>query len=146
MADTLSKQRRSWNMSRIRSCDTQPELSVRRALHGLGYRFRLHRRDLPGKPDVVLPKHRIAILVHGCFWHQHPACIDCSTPKTRSGYWRPKLLANCERDKRNRRLLRQNGWNPIVIWECQTRDIARLCKVLNRMINAKSTLAKVAAE
>ena len=121
----LSKERRSWNMSRIKSHDTAPELAVRRALHGLGYRFRLHRRDLPGRPDVVLPKHRIAILVHGCFWHRHFACIDCSNPKTRRQYWAPKLLCNQKRDARNRRLLRRLGWKPIVvIWECQTIDTA----------------------
>src|SRR6266446_9314751 len=99
MADKLSVGRRSWNMSRIKSRDTNPELSVRRSLHRLGYRYRLHRNNLPGKPDIVLPKHRIAIFVHGCFWHQHSGCIDCSKPKTNAKYWGPKLLANVQRDR-----------------------------------------------
>src|SRR5438132_1827984 len=120
MGDKLSRKRRSWNMSQIRSRDTNPEFAVRRALSQLGYRFRLHRNDLPGKPDIVLPRYRIAIFVHGCFWHQHAGCIDCSKPKTNTAYWRPKLLANVQRDRKYRRRLRRTGWTPIVIWECQT--------------------------
>src|SRR5690348_1993560 len=108
-------------MSRIRSCDTSPELAVRKALTRLGFRYRLYRGDLPGKPDIVLTKYGVAIFVHGCFWHQHAGCIDCSNPKTNSRYWRPKLLANRKRDQKNRRVLRRSGLLPIVIWECQTR-------------------------
>jgi DNA mismatch endonuclease (patch repair protein) len=137
MADKLSAKRRSWNMSRIRSRDTNPEFAVRRVLHQMGYRFRLHRSDLPGKPDVVLPKHRIAVFVHGCFWHQHPGCIDCSEPKTHATYWRPKLLANVQRDRRHRRRLRSLGWLPIVIWECQTKKNKHLHDRLRRALNSK---------
>lgn len=139
MADKLSKERRSWNMSRIKARDTAPELAVRSALHRLGYRFRLHRQDLPGRPDVVLPKHRIALLVHGCFWHRHLACINCSNPKTRRQYWGPKLLGNQKRDVRNRRLLRRLGWKPIVIWECETKNTARLSAKLARSLSREST-------
>jgi DNA mismatch endonuclease (patch repair protein) len=137
MADKLSKKRRSWNMSRIRSRHTNPELAVRRALHYLGYRFRLHRNDLPGKPDVVLPKYRIAIFVHGCFWHQHNGCIDCSKPKTNAKYWRPKLAANVQRDRKYRRRLRRIGWTPMVIWECQTQGTGQLLDRLERSLNSK---------
>src|SRR5207244_4573524 len=107
-------------MSRIRSRDTSPELIVRKVLTELGYRFRLHRKDLPGKPDIVLPKYRTAIFVHGCFWHQHSGCIDCSNPKTNSKHWRPKLLANVQRDRRRRRDLRRLGCTQVVIWERET--------------------------
>ncbi len=146
MVDKLSKERRSWNMSRIRSRDTAPELAVRSVLHRLGYRFRLHRRDLPGRPDVVLPKYRVAVLVHGCFWHRHLACIDCSNPKTRRQYWGPKLLGNQKRDVRNRRLLRRLGWKPIVIWECQTKDTACLSAKLARTLSRESTDRESAAK
>jgi DNA mismatch endonuclease, patch repair protein len=136
MADKLSAKRRSWNMSRIRSRDTSPEFAVRRCLTQLGYRYRLHRKNLPGKPDVVLPKHRIAIFVHGCFWHQHRGCIDCSNPKTNANYWRPKLLANVQRDRKYRRSLRQIGWKPLIIWECQTQKPERLRERLQRKLNS----------
>jgi DNA mismatch endonuclease (patch repair protein) len=137
MADKLSVTRRSWNMSRIKSRDTNPELAVRRSLHRLGYRYRLHRNDLPGKPDLVLPKHRIVIFVHGCFWHQHSGCIDCSKPKTNAKYWGPKLSANLQRDRKNRRLLRRLGWTPIVIWECQTQRIEQLRDRLSHKLDSK---------
>src|SRR6476646_5019854 len=137
MTDKLSVKRRSWNMSRIRSRDTNPELAVRQSLSQLGYRYRLHRSDLPGKPDIVLPKYRIAIFVHGCFWHQHTGCIDCSNPKTNRKYWRPKLLANVERDRKHRRRLRRLGWLPVVIWECQIQKANRLRERLTRKLNSK---------
>ena len=137
MADKLSSTRRSWNMSQIRSGDTKPELAVRRALRELGYRYRLHRRDLPGKPDIVISKYRIALFVHGCFWHQHSGCIDCSNPKANRGYWRPKLLANVQRDRSYRRRLRRIGWAPIVIWECQTQKPEALRDRLVRKLDSK---------
>jgi DNA mismatch endonuclease (patch repair protein) len=143
MADKLSVKRRSWNMSRIRSRDTNPELVVRRALHKLGYRYRLHRRDIAGKPDITLPKYRIAIFVHGCFWHQHTGCIDCSDPKTNTKYWRPKLLANVQRDRKYRRRLRRIGWTPIVIWECQTKRAEQLRDRLERKLNSKIDSSKI---
>jgi DNA mismatch endonuclease, patch repair protein len=140
VADKLSVKRRSWNMSRIRSRDTNPELIVRKALTELGYRFRLHRKDLPGKPDIVLPKYRTAIFVHGCFWHQHSGCIDCSNPKTNSKYWRPKLLANVQRDRKHRRRLRRLGWTPVVIWECEVLKCATLRNRLTRKLTGRSTI------
>ncbi len=143
MADKLSAKRRSWNMSRIRSRDTNPELVVRRALRDLEYRYRLHRRDLPGKPDIALAKYHVAIFVHGCFWHQHTGCIDCSKPKTNAKYWRPKLLANVRRDRKYRRRLRRVGWTPIVIWECQTKKAEQLYDRLERKLNSKIDSLKV---
>src|ERR1700693_97870 len=143
MADKLSAKRRSWNMSRIRSRDTNPERAVRRALSDLGYRYRLHRRDLPGKPDIVLSKHRIAVCVHGCFWHQHRGCIDCSKPKTNSKYWRPKLLTNVQRDRKYRRRLQRLGWIPIVIWECQTQRPEQLRARLECKLNSKIDRANI---
>jgi DNA mismatch endonuclease, patch repair protein len=112
---------RSALMSRIRSSNTQPELAVRKLLHALGYRFCLHRRDLPGKPDIVLPRHQLAIFVHGCFWHQHPGCSLASRPKTRQDYWGPKLAGNVSRDAKSQNMLRSLGWRVAVIWECDTR-------------------------
>jgi DNA mismatch endonuclease (patch repair protein) len=112
---------RSALMARIRSSDTQPELAVRRMLHAMGLRFRLHRRDLPGKPDLVLPRHRLIVLVHGCFWHQHEGCRLASNPKSHRRYWAPKLAANLERDRRNILLLREAGWRVETIWECEAR-------------------------
>lgn len=107
-------------MSRVRSRDTQPEIRVRSTLHRLGFRFRTHREDLPGKPDVVLPKYRAAVFVNGCFWHQHPNCRSSSRPKTRVGFWNPKLDETVARDQRNYARLLQLGWTPIIIWECET--------------------------
>lgn len=127
-------------MSRIRSRDTTPELIVRKVLTELGYKFRLHRKDLPGKPDIVLPKYGTAIFVHGCFWHQHSGCIDCSNPKTNSKYWRPKLLANVQRDRKHRRRLRRLGWNPVVIWECQALKRTTLRNRLTRKLTERSTI------
>ena len=128
MADTLTPEQRSERMSRIRSKDTKPELRVRRLAHAMGYRYRLHRKDLPGKPDLVFPRRRKVILVHGCFWHRHPDpnCKLARLPKSRLDFWVPKLEANRERDERNLKLLVENGWEPLVIWECQTRDLGEL--------------------
>lgn len=106
-------------MAGFRSKDTKPEMIVRRALHALGYRFRLHRRDLPGKPDIVLPKHRAAILVHGCFWHQHEGCREARMPRTRQDYWTEKFRRNLQQDEATEAALRELGWNVHVIWECE---------------------------
>jgi DNA mismatch endonuclease (patch repair protein) len=121
MSETVDPQR-SALMARIRSRDTKPEIAVRRLLHSFGYRFRLHRRDLPGKPDIVLPRHRLVIFVHGCFWHQHPGCRLASKPKTRQDYWRPKLAGNVSRDELAQASLRSLGWRVAVLWECDTRE------------------------
>ena len=120
MADTLSKARRSENMRSIRSTNTSPELIVRRMVHALGCRFTLHRKDLPGKPDLVLPRHRKVIFVHGCFWHQHAKrqCIDSRVPKSNTGYWAPKLARNVIRDKQHLKALHAQGWQCLTIWEC----------------------------
>lgn len=119
MTDTLTKAHRSWVMSRIRSQDTKPELIVRSLLHRLGYRFSLRRKDLPGRPDIVLPKHRSVIFVHGCFWHRHAGCPIATTPGTRRAFWLKKFAANVERDERNQSTLRQAGWKVGVLWECE---------------------------
>jgi len=106
-------------MARVRSRDTAPELIVRRFLHARGLRFRLHARDLPGKPDIIFSKRRIAIFVHGCFWHQHAGCKKAKAPKTRAEFWQAKLDANVERDASVQAALRQIGWKPTIIWECE---------------------------
>ncbi len=110
-------------MSAIRSQNTGPEMAVRRLLHSMGYRYRLHRRDLPGKPDVVLPERRKIVEVRGCFWHQHPdpTCRSASMPKTRSEFWRAKFEGNVARDHRNEQALTDLGWSVLVIWECEVR-------------------------
>ena len=113
---------RSRNMAAIRGKDTAPELAVRRILHAMGLRFRLHRKDLPGRPDIVLPKHRTVVFVHGCFWHRHAGCRYTTTPRTRQEFWQSKFAANVERDSRNRTDLQQLGWRVIVVWECELRQ------------------------
>lgn len=117
--DCFTPEKRSEVMSRVRSENTSPEIKVRRTLHRMGYRFRLHRRDLPGSPDVVLPKHRIALFVHGCFWHRHPGCRRATVPKKNSEFWVAKLERNTQRDEQAQRELRELGWNVVVIWECE---------------------------
>jgi len=124
--DRLSRSHRSWNMSRIKSRDTSTELTVRSVLHDMGYRFRLHRKDLPGKPDIVLPKYRTVIFVHGCFWHRHTECKYAYTPKSNVEFWEKKFKANVERDQNNNRILQELGWRIIVIWECQTQNLEPL--------------------
>ena len=119
--DTLTPEGRSRLMSRIRSTDTKPELAVRSLLYRLGYRFRLHRKDLPGRPDVVLPKHRKIILVHGCFWHGH-GCKLAPGSKSNLAYWSPKIEGNRARDARNRQALSDLGWQVLELWECEVRD------------------------
>ena len=138
MADTLSSEERSRLMSRIRGKDTKPELVVRRMLHSMGYRFRLHRRDLPGKPDIVLPRHGVCIFVHGCFWHLHRNCKDARIPKTRRTWWRKKLEGNAARDKRHSAALRRLGWRVITVWECQTEKPEYLLKRLQAILPARA--------
>ncbi len=132
--DRLSRLERSENMRRIRSKDSHPEIVVRRLAHALGYRFRLHRRDLPGKPDLVFPSRRKVIFVHGCFWHLHGRCREGRIPKSRQSYWRPKLEGNRERDARSRRKLARLGWACLVIWECETVSAVRLEQRLQRFL------------
>ena len=121
-------------MSKVRAKDTKPERVVRSLIHAMGYRFRLHRRDLPGTPDIVLPKYRKIVLVHGCFWHRHPDCPTASLPKTRAEFWRQKLDGNVERDKRTLELLMDAGWKVLVVWECETRDTNVLAERLSDFI------------
>jgi DNA mismatch endonuclease (patch repair protein) len=120
--DRYSRRQRSEIMSAVRKTDTAPEMRVRRLLHRLGFRFRLHRRDLPGKPDVVLPKHRTAVFVHGCFWHCHDCPKGTLKPATNRRFWAKKLADNLARDTRNRMALEARGWRVLVIWECETRN------------------------
>ncbi|QIP07620.1 very short patch repair endonuclease [Bradyrhizobium symbiodeficiens] len=118
MADKLTRVRRSWNMSRIKGRDTRPELRLRSLLHRAGFRFRLHAKQLPGRPDVLLPKYRTAIFVHGCFWHRHPGCLNATTPSTRRKFWQDKFDGNVRRDQRNLAALKAAGWTVYTIWEC----------------------------
>lgn len=134
MVDSLTPEARSKNMARIRSRDTGPEMLVRRAAHALGLRFRLHRNDLPGTPDLVLPGRRAAVLVHGCFWHRHEGCRMAYTPKSRVDFWQAKFTGNVERDARKLAELAAAGWRAVVIWECETRDPARLRQIIRERI------------
>ncbi|HBN9610494.1 very short patch repair endonuclease [Pseudomonas aeruginosa] len=113
---------RSDIMRAVKRAHTGPEIVIRQALHALGLRFRLHRRDLPGSPDIVLPRFRTVVFVHGCFWHRHPGCRYASTPKSRQEYWFPKFKANVERDAKKEAQLRELGWRVLVIWECETKS------------------------
>jgi DNA mismatch endonuclease (patch repair protein) len=121
-------------MRRVRSTDTVPERRVRSLLHKLGFRFRLQRQDLPGKPDIVLPKHRTVVFVHGCFWHRHQGCPHAATPASRQEYWLPKFKRTVERDRKNHEEFGKRGWNVIVVWECETRDVTKLESRLLRLI------------
>lgn len=134
MPDVLSPEQRSRNMRAIKGKDTGPELIVRRLLHSLGYRFRLHRRDLPGHPDIVLPGRKVVVFVHGCFWHRHRCRYGQVCPATRAEFWQAKFAANVARDARTRRKLRALGWRVIVVWECQTRDRDKLAARLRRLL------------
>lgn len=135
MADIVDKETRSRMMSGIRGKDTSPELLVRKSLHRLGFRFALHDRKLPGRPDLVFPRHRAIVFVHGCFWHRHSDCSYCTTPATRAEFWREKFEKNVERDQRNIRKLKEQGWRIFVVWECGLKHepekaIARLAKAI----------------
>ena len=126
MADVLTPEQRRRCMAAIRGRNTKPEMIVRSLAHRMGYRFRLHRKDLPGRPDLVFSGRRKVIFVHGCFWHRHPRCRYATTPVTRPEFWKNKLDGNRERDLRVQRELRKIGWEVLVVWECQTRDLERL--------------------
>lgn len=139
MADTLTRERRRYCMSRVRGKDTKPEMIVRRLIHALGYRYRLHQRDLPGCPDLVFASHRKVIFVNGCFWHRHRCRKGRTVPAIRRDFWTKKLEANRNRDIKNRRQLRRNGWDVMVIWECQTRDAERLVERLAVFLGPRPT-------
>jgi DNA mismatch endonuclease (patch repair protein) len=135
--DTLTPAERSARMALVRPKDTKPELTVRRLVHGMGYRYRLHRRDLPGTPDLVFPGRGKVIFVHGCFWHRHKLCPLARLPKSRAEFWLPKLTANKERDARNLLALRALGWSVLTIWECQLNDTVKLANRVRRFLNAQ---------
>lgn len=131
MADTLSKRQRSALMSRVRSADTKPEWILRCGLHRLGFRYRLGNRQLPGRPDLVFPKYRAAVFVHGCYWHRHPGCKRATMPKSNTAFWRAKFSENEARDRRKVRELREQGWRVLVVWECEL--IERTVETIRRV-------------
>ncbi|MCJ2068896.1 very short patch repair endonuclease [Methylobacterium sp. J-030] len=140
--DRLSPTDRSRLMGKVRGKDTTPEIKTRKVAHAFGYRFRLHRRDLPGSPDLVFPARQKVIFVHGCFWHRHPGCRKASTPTTRRTFWQEKFDRNVERDVRKEIQLIAAGWDVLVIWECETRDVERLTKTLQEFLGAPGTSTK----
>jgi len=133
--DQLSKEHRSWNMSRIRSKNTSPEKAMRSLLHRLGYRFRLHRKDLPGQPDIVLPRFQTVIFVHGCYWHRHKSCKYAYTPKTHIEFWQRKFDENVERDKRILTSISKRGWRILIVWECEISNEESLTKRLTQFLD-----------
>ena len=135
MADVHTPEQRSRNMAAIRGKNTKPELRVRSILHKAGYRFRLHRKDLPGKPDIVIPKHRVAIYVHGCFWHSHSCRFGSVRPSTRFGFWSEKRNATVERDAKKASALFDLGWKVIVIWECEIADSEHILSAVEKCIS-----------
>jgi DNA mismatch endonuclease, patch repair protein len=137
MADVHTPEQRSFNMSRIRGRDTKPEMVVRSIVHGLGYRYRLHRRDLPGKPDLVFPKLGKIIFIHGCFWHMHHCHYGRVVPKTNADFWSNKRFGNKERDKIIINTLRKAGFKVLTIWECETKKPENLKRVLSRFLKAE---------
>jgi len=122
MVDRISEEKRSWNMSRIRSTNTQPEMVVRSFLHRKGFRFRLHQKNVFGKPDIILKKYKTAIFIDGCFWHRHKDCRFAYTPKSRINFWNKKFESNIKRDQKVNEILRKDGWNVLRIWECETKN------------------------
>ncbi len=134
MTDIFTKEKRSWIMGQVRGWDTKPELFVRSIVHRMGFRFRLHRRELPGNPDLVLPKHKKAIFIHGCFWHGHKGCSRSNRPATNKAFWKKKLDRNIQRDNNNVRKLRRLGWKPLVIWECETKNPERIWEKIERFL------------
>ena len=136
MADRLTEEQRSSLMSRIRTKHTGPELKVRSGAHGAGYRYALHRKDLPGQPDIVLPRFKSVVFVHGCFWHQHKGCRKSTLPTTRREFWAAKLSRNVNRDSENELRLRRAGWRVLVIWECETKARQTIIRKLRRFLGS----------
>jgi DNA mismatch endonuclease (patch repair protein) len=141
MVDVLTKEKRSWNMGQVRDKNTKPELIVRSLLHRHGFRFRLHKKKLPGKPDIVLFKYRTIVFVHGCFWHRHENCSDATVPKTRTEFWTQKFSENVKRDTENHAALRKLGWNVLIVWECETANQDKLIDRLKCEINSSNNKA-----
>ncbi len=138
--------RRSALMGRVKGKNSKPELAVRSEAHALGFRFRLHRRKLPGTPDLVFPKLKKVIFVHGCFWHRHAGCPRTTTPKTRAKYWKEKFLQNVRRDRSSLTAIFDQGWEALVVWECETFDRDRLSKLLKRYLSKKHRRQTEAAD
>ena len=140
MSDRLTKERRSWNMSRIKNKDTGIEVAVRKRLFSYGYRYRKNDIKLPGKPDIVLPKYKTVIFIHGCFWHLHKGCKNARLPKTNTGFWETKLNHNVENDIKNQQMLKEKGWKVITVWECEIENdidavIQRITEALSQQIS-----------
>jgi DNA mismatch endonuclease, patch repair protein len=135
MVDVLTPAQRKLNMSRIRGKGSKPEMMVRRLLHALGYRFRLHRRDLPGTPDIVLPSRMKVVEVRGCYWHMHTCRFGRVVPATNSAFWQEKRLSTVARDKKNLRALQRLGWRTLIIWECEVRDASRIARRLEEFLS-----------
>ncbi|MCY4172933.1 MAG: DNA mismatch endonuclease Vsr [Cyanobacteria bacterium MAG CAR3_bin_5] len=142
MTDIMDSKRRSELMAGIKSRNTAPELAVRRIAHRMGLRFRLHRKDLPGRPDLVFPKHRLVVFVHGCFWHRHEGCRRASMPKSRTDFWMTKLAANVARDRRQEAALQALGWRVLVIWGCETGDRRAVERRLAALTRSNGLLLK----
>ncbi len=141
MSDTLTQAERSERMSRVRNKDTKPEKVVRSILHRMGFRFRLHTNTLPGKPDIMLPKHKKVIFIHGCFWHRHGVCRALSIPESNSDKWAAKFADNVRRDGEKLAAVRAAGWDVLVVWECELRDLAKLEITLREFMAKPSHLA-----
>ena len=137
MTDVFTKTKRSELMSRIKNRNTRPEMTVRSMLHRMGYRFRLHRADLPGKPDIVMPRYKTVIFVHGCFWHRHKDCRFAYTPKSRTDFWLKKLESNAIRDQQVKTDLERLGWRVITVWECELREPIQLGSRLDVTLKQK---------
>lgn len=134
MADVFDPEKRSWIMSRVKNRNTKPEIAVRSMIHRMGYRFRLHSPKLPGHPDIVLPRHRKAVFVHGCFWHGHQGCARGKRPATNRRFWNQKISATRERDRQALADLKSLDWEPLVVWECEIRDAEALAEKLERFL------------
>mgnify|MGYP000970990977 CR=1 FL=1 len=148
MGDVVEPAVRSRMMSGIRGKNTRPEILTRRALFAAGYRFRLHRRDLPGSPDIVLPGRRVAMFVHGCFWHRHSGCHNAKLPSTRQEFWHAKLEGNAARDRQAVASLLAAGWRVLTVWECATRDteaLASLSEMVSRWIESAEPVGEISA-
>jgi DNA mismatch endonuclease (patch repair protein) len=134
--DHLTKEKRSWNMSRIRSKGTEPEIIFRKLIHRAGFRYRLYDKTLPGKPDIVLKKYKTVVFIHGCFWHGHENCRRGNKPKTHKKYWNAKIARNVARDTENISVLQSMGWRVIIIWECELKDLDTVLQNFNTFIKS----------
>jgi len=134
LVDTLTKKERSKRMSLIRGTGSAPEMKLRRLVHRMGFRYRLHVKELPGKPDLVFPSRRAVIFMHGCFWHRHRGCKLARLPKSKLEFWKPKLEANRKRDIKNQRRLKASGWRVLVVWECELMDTDRVSGIVRELL------------